>query len=147
MKIFKYVALALVIGFVVILALDAAGYGPGYFSSVTIRKTLAVTGATTLSSTLGVTGATTLSNKVIVTSYVAGIDSFTTTATVDTLAISGVDTTDVFLVYGRGLPWQSGIDSVWYSVYTKQDTAFVTRASKTGTFKSGGAYQYIRFDK
>jgi len=82
---------------------------------------------------------------------IAGIDSFTTTDVVDTIAISGVDTADVFVFNEYTPNYSSAIDSVTYSYQCKADTCFVTRTSSSGdaspAYKSGGQYSYIRIKK
>ncbi len=142
MKIFKYVAIGLVALLVLAIGLDAAGYGPGYFSTVTIRKTLAVTGIATFTASPVMNGGITAGNTKI-----AGVDSFLTTAVVDTIAIAGVTTADIFIVTNKTFDYSTGADSVRYSYICKTDTVIIARNSSSGTFKSGGQYAFIRIDK
>lgn len=76
---------------------------------------------------------------------VAGIDSFYTTSVVDTIALSGITSTDKFHFTDYTPTYSTGVDSVRYSYYCKTDTCFVTRSSFTGSFKSGGQFSWIRF--
>jgi len=157
MKILRYVGIGLLAVLLTVMVLDAAGYGPGYFSSVTIRKTLAVTGATTLSSTTLQTGIATFTASPVMNGGItagntklAGVDSFLTTATVDTVAISGTTTGDVFIITGKTFDYSTGVDSVIYSYILKTDTLIVTRykpAVSGGAVKSAGQYSWVRIDK
>lgn len=77
---------------------------------------------------------------------VAGIDSFTTTDAIDTIAISGVAAGDIF-VFTEWVPnYSTALDTSVYSYQTKTDTVFVYRTGvRSGsTLKSGGQYSYIR---
>lgn len=85
------------------------------------------------------------------TSYLAGVDSFLTTATADTIQIKGVTTASVFVINGKTFDYSPGLDSVIYSYRLKTDTLIVTRyrpqVVSGGTVKSGGQYSYIRIVK
>jgi len=81
------------------------------------------------------------------TKYLAGVDSFLTTATVDTIQIKGVSTTSAFAICGKTFDYSTAVDSVIYSYRLKTDTLIVTRykpAVTGGAVKSGGQYSYIR---
>ena len=84
-------------------------------------------------------------------SFLAGVDSFLTTATADTLVIKGVTSTSVFAISGKIFNYSTAIDSVVYAYYPKTDTLIVYRAKNPsvsgGTVKSGGQYSYIRIKK
>jgi hypothetical protein len=98
-------------------------------------------------------GVTTFSGKLAVTgAYIAGVDSFLTTATADTVVISGITTTSVFAINGKTFNYSTAIDSVVYSYRLNTDTLFVNRVHLTpvgggGAVKSGGQYSYIRISK
>jgi hypothetical protein len=145
MKILKWTGIALLIVLATAISLDAAGYGPGYFSSVTIRKTLAVTGVATFTATPVLNAGIQAGNT-----QLAGVDSFLTTTTADTVVISGVTATNIFLITGKTFNYSTAQDSVIYSCYPKVDTLIVTRykpAVSGGAYKSGGQYSFVRIVK
>jgi len=76
---------------------------------------------------------------------VAGVDSFKTTTTADTLVNSTFTSTDKFSITNWQPSYSATPDSVRYSYRVVADTCFITRESSTGTFKSGGQYSWIRF--
>ena len=76
---------------------------------------------------------------------VAGIDSFKTTATVDTLVRSDIASTNKFAFAEYTPSYSTALDTVVYSYRCTTDTVFVER-SKLGTaYKSGGIFSWIRF--
>jgi len=77
---------------------------------------------------------------------IAGIDSFYTTNTLDTIRIPGLDTASVF-VFAEYTPlYSTAIDTMIFSYRCKTDTVFVSRSSPNNTadYKSGGQYSYMR---
>lgn len=79
----------------------------------------------------------------------AGIDSFATTQVIDTLAISGITTTDVFQFTNVTFDYSTAIDSVVYSYKTKTDTCFVYRVKLPyaggSAVKTAGQYAWVRY--
>lgn len=78
---------------------------------------------------------------------VAGVDTFTTTAAVDTVVISGITANDIFTIQERLTSAADAIDTVLYVYRSTTDTLFVTRyavAATSGTLKAGGKFAYIR---
>ena len=83
---------------------------------------------------------------------IAAVDSFLTTATIDTVVVSGIATTDVFAITGKTFAYSTAVDSVTYSYRLNTDTLFVSRVHLTpigggGAVKSGGQYSFIRIAK
>jgi hypothetical protein len=77
---------------------------------------------------------------------IAGIDSFVTTATADTIVLSGVATGDVFVFAEYTPNYSTAIDTITFQYRAKTDTVFVSRASvnNAAAYKSGALYSYIR---
>lgn len=78
---------------------------------------------------------------------VAGIDSFTTTAVVDTLALSGVAPGNIFVFTEYTPAHSTAIDTVFFSYICKTDTVIVSRTTPKisgAAYKSAGIYSYVR---
>lgn len=75
----------------------------------------------------------------------AASDAFTTTATLDTVVLSGVTATDIFVV---SIEKQAVIDTAEVlSAIAGTDTLFVARSSAAVVPTSGLGYNYIRIRK
>lgn len=77
---------------------------------------------------------------------IVGIDSFLTTATADTILLTGVVVGDIFSFSEYTPAYSTAIDTVTYSYVTQAGKVIVTRTGPAaGTaYKSGGLYSYIR---
>lgn len=113
----------------------------GYTSNLTTGGNLSVSGTSLL------TGTTTMSAALDGTAYIAGIDSFITTNTVDTITVTGIAPGDIFTFAEYCPAYSSAIDTVSYSYKTETGRCLVTRTIPPvsgGVYKSGGIYSYIR---
>lgn len=68
-----------------------------------------------------------------------GTNAFTTTAAVDTVVISGIASTDIFIISGKYVAGVDQQDVLQWRCVT--DTLFVTRLSSG---ESAGAYSWLR---
>src|SRR5690606_32988191 len=77
---------------------------------------------------------------------IAGIDSFYSTSTTDTIAIPGVAAGDIFVFCEYTPNYSTAVDTVLFQFQCKTDTVFVTRVSpnNAAAYKSGAQYSYIR---
>lgn len=75
----------------------------------------------------------------------AASDAFTTTATLDTVVLSGVTTSDIFVV---SIERQAVVDTLEVlTAIAGTDTLFVSRTSEAAVPTSALAYNYIRIAK
>jgi hypothetical protein len=139
---------------IVLLALVVTtAFAANYFTTVIVRGNLTV-GNSGSAANLTLGTATNLvfgtNSKITVSgSRIAGIDSFVTTATVDTVAISGVGVGDIF-VFAEYTPlYSAAVDTISFAYQTKTDTVLVYRRGPEGNsnVKSGALYSYLRLDK
>ena len=100
----------------------------------------AISGSTLSGTTL------TLTSTIDVGSTVAGIDSFTTTAPTDTVAITGVAVGDFFTITEYCPTWDAVPDTSTFSYQALTNKLVVIRApaNPSGTLKSAAKYVYDR---
>jgi hypothetical protein len=125
----------------------------GWFLTVNVRTALNVTGKAVITDSLRVQGVTQFNGKFTAggTSF-AKIDSFLTTAVIDTTVMSGATPGDVLMVTPYLPLWSTTADtgSCAYGAYVlNTDTVIVKRAltALPHVLKSGALYSVVKIDK
>ena len=127
------------VGVLTVLAVMVLTAQMPYFSSLYVRTLLSVSGKALISDSLRVQKSLTLG------SVTAGKDAFTTTATVDTVLVTGVLPADIIMVTYLSA---SALDTAEAIVaFAGTDTIFVARSGAAVAKVSAAAYAWFRIRK
>lgn len=127
------------VGVLMVLAVMVLTAQMPYFSSLYVRTLLQVTGKAVVTDSLRVQKTLTLG------SVTAGKDAFTTTATLDTIVVSGTLAADVIMVTYLS---QAALDTAeCITALAGTDTIFVSRSGAAVSKVSAAAYAWFRIRK